>query len=385
METTQGQPGSDATTAVADAPDTSTSQPVALADLEGASLEQLDEMLSTGKMTLPPKPGSEGKTQDKPPAAKKVETESGEQPAAVEAEAEAVVGDEPVVEAEAEAEAEAEEEAPVAEEEPVQGLERARFKDERDQLVVGIYKEAQRKGKPISWADAESRVDGPKSEEAPVVEAVAPVDHAAVIGTLETQLSDINGKLDGFEEGLSTKEIRDLQAEQQRTERKLETAKADQQKAADAAKAKSKANRETAHAQAIAEFPAAADDNTELGKALTKRIAELNDPSHPDHATLWADRAPLLIARDVAAELGIAPVAKKKAASPPVTQKVEAPPRKVVAPAPGSKTSVQPVQTAEDGKAQLNEVLTGDKVDLATLDAIQGMPDPSKLLVGANR
>lgn len=379
-------------------------------DVSDLTLEQAEALFRGESVEVPVKAGGEGKT-EAPPAAK-VEAKAGDKPpetktpaaeveveetrtpeeveaAVAQARADSVEAGQDEAAQEAAADAAAVPPAAPVVQEPA-GIERPRLKDERDQLIAGIYMKAKREGKPISWADAEARVDGPKPEvKEPVVEP--PVDYAGQITTLEGEIAGLEKELADYE-GLSTPDIRKLQdniwekkSELRDTKKALDTAAKQAEQAEAAALAVSDANREKAHGQALVEYPAIADDTTVLGRAIAKRVEEMKDKKHPDHALLFSDSCPLIIARNVATELGIQPVARKKApVSSPAKPTVEAPPRKVVSPAPGNKTAVVPGQPAEDGKAQLETALHGD-VELADLDAIQGMPDPNKLLVGALR
>lgn len=373
-----------AATTVADAP----SQPDLGAELiENASVEQLDQLFEKGSLTLKPAPGGEEKKGEEAPPAAKIEPKAGEQPPVVDTPPAKV---EEVVETRTPEEIAAAEAEAKAKEDEVTGIERPRLKDERDQLIAGIYMKAKREGNPLSWAEAEARVDGPKVEaQAPIIEA--PVDYGAIVGTLETEVADIRRQLTeaGSGEGLYTAEIAKLNMDLAEKTADLKLAQRDAKEAkartareeAETRKASEK-NRTDAIAQAKSEYPDAADDTTPLGKAVKESIDAMKNPRHPDHALLFADSVPLIVTQREAQKLGIAP--KKSTTPPPAKAKVEAPPRKVVNPAPGNKTAVVPAKPAEDAK-QTVEYLKSGKATLAELDAAFGMEDPTKLLAGAVR
>ena len=382
-------------------------QPDLVADLAAnADLSQLDTLFEGKKLTLKPAPGGEGE-QTPPPAAKVEATPAGEPPPA--AAAEPVKADEKKDEvtetrtpeeiaalqaAEAE-KVKAEVDAKTKEGE-VSGIERPRLKDERDQLIAGVYMKAKREGNPISWAEAETRVDGPKVEAAKSAEA--PPDYATVVGTLETEVADIKKKMDeaGASEGLYTPEIAkltqdltDKTSDLKLAKRDLQIATEEAQLALEETRRQSAANRDAAIAEAKRAYPDAADETTPLGKAVKDEITALRDPNHPDHALLYGDSIPFLITQKVAMKMGIAPVAPAKPASatPPPPAKpavVQAPPRMVVSPAPGNKTAVVPGKPAEDPQ-KIVEYLKSDEATLEDLDAVFGGNDPSKLLAGAIR
>jgi hypothetical protein len=402
--------------------DVQTSETSSQPDLENLSLSQLDTMFEEGKVTIPAQADGGGKVKDAPPLATEVETpgakpvvepeppaveekvaetrSEAEIQAAVDAAIEAVQkvgGDAKAQRAAADAAAApvaAEPTEPVIEtEDEVAGIQRPRLKNRVDQLIAGVFKEAEAAGKPISWAEAERRIkgDAPVKTEAPVVET--PPDHTAVVGTLETEVATLKEQLDaaGAAEGLFTPEIAKLTQElaEKTSDLKLAQYEARQaQKQSEREEAElmtaSETNRATSRVEAIADYPAVADDTTPLGKAVAEEIAAMKNPKHPDHAILFADSAPLLTVQKVARKLGIAPVAKK-ATTPAVKPKVETPPpRKLVSPVPGNKSSVVPGKPAEDAK-QAIEYLRGPDATLEELDAVQGMPDESRLLAGAVR
>jgi hypothetical protein len=392
-----------AATAVAEATGTEP-QP----DWEEVSVDQLDTLFETGVLTLPVRPSGEGTV----PPAKEVEAKAapGDKPVAVEPAPPAKVEDE-VVETRSAEEIEADvataraaaveagldeaaQEAAAAEaaapkgeievkpEDEITGIQRPRLRNKVDQQIAAVFKAAEAAEMPISWAEAERRVKGdpPAKVEPVVVAPVAAPDFAGTVATLETEVADIKAKLTsaGADEGLFNAAISTLTIELADKTADLKLAQRDLRQAADQAareavsiKTASDAARAVAKAAAVERWPAAGDATTPLGKAVAARIAQLKDPKHPDHAILFADSAPLTIVRDVADELGIAPVAKK--AAPPVKPKVEAPPRKVVSPAPGNKTAVAPGKPAEDAK-RTEAYLTGPDATLQEMDAAQGMP-----------
>lgn len=398
---------------------------------EEVTLGQLDELFTTGAAELPHTVSGEGKATGKvedPPA--KTEPEPGVKPAEGEVEEEVVV-DEEVVETrsaeeieeavtaarqkvvdeggdEAAQEAAAEEarkpvaaekvEEEVVEEEELEPDEeeekakskRFRVKDPMARAALELYRAAEEAGEPITLAEAESRVAGPKKEP---VKVEPPVDHSKVVTDLETEVADLERQLEERGEAetnfdkdavklvnsLSQKRA-DLAVAKMKQEQAVEAARL----ADDAERATSEENRTKAHRQAIEDYPDVVDKKTKLGKAVTERIAKMkSDPKHPDRPILFADSAPYTIVQMVARELGIAPVAKK--VSPPAKTKVAAPPRKVVNPAPGGKSSVPAqVKSPEDAKKQTVEYLKNE-APLEELDELFGMGDTSQLLAGALR
>jgi hypothetical protein len=399
-------------------------------NVEETNLEQLDKLFTTGSAELPhtvsggeptetvedqpartePEPGAkpaDGKVEEPVVEEEVVETRSPEEIEQAKADARERVkaegGDEAAQETAAEeagkpVKAEVVEE-PVVEEEvteeeedetPASKSKRFRVKDPMAQAALELYRAMEAAGTPISLAEAEKRVKGPE-QEAPKVEP--PVDFAKVVTDLEAEVADIERKMadKGKVEGNYDEEAAQLSIDHHKKLVQLENAKRDMQDAerqaradAEAERTASEENRTKAHKQAIEEFPDVVDKTTPLGKAVTERIAAMKkDPKHPDRPILFADSAPLTVVRMVAAELGIAPVAKKT--SPPAKPKVVAPLRKVVTPAPGGKSSVQaPAQTPEEAKKKTVEYLKNE-ASLEELDEFYGMGDPSQVLAGAVR
>lgn len=398
---------------------------------EEVTLGQLDELFTAGSAELPHTVSGEGKATGKVEGEPdKTEPEPGAKPAEGKVEEEVVV-DEEVVETrsaeeieeavtaarqkvvdeggdEAAQEAAAEEaRKPVAkvEDEPVveeedEELEteeeekakskRFRVKDPMARAALELYRAAEEAGEPITLAEAESRVAGPKKEP---VKVEPPVDHAKIVTDLETEVADLERQLDEATsaeknfDGDAGKIVKDLskkQADLAVARMKAEQATEAARLADDAERATSEENRTKAHRQAIEDYPDVVDKKTKLGKAVTERIAKMkSDPKHPDRPILFADSAPYTIVQMVARELGIAPVAKK--VSPPAKTKVAAPPRKVVNPAPGGKSSVPAqVKSPEDAKKQTVEYLKTEAT-LEELDAVFGMGEPGQLLAGAIR
>jgi hypothetical protein len=421
----------DPNTAAAPPPADVTSQP----NLDNLSLEQLDELLTTGKVEIPAS-GGEGTVQDEPaPPAAKVEGEPVVETPVVTETPPAKVEDEVVVESRTPEEIEADvtaavaavteaggdeaaqltaaEEArapkPAASLEPpvktqeeldaeaeVQRIHRPRLKDPVDQEIAAVFKAAESLaerglGEKITWAEAERRVKGdpPAKVEAPEVEQQP--DLVQTVATLEGEVNSIKTKLDEASQGESlftpeisklTQELAEKQADLRLAKFELTNATKAAETAAQTAAAASEANRQKAMATARTEYPDVANKTTPLGIAVAKRVAELKNPNHPDHDLLRTDSCPLTIVRDVAAELGILP--KKVAAAPPAKPKVVAPPRQVVSPPSGGKTSVPAVQP-EAGVKKIVDHLKSEDATLEELDAAQGAGDPNLLLAVATR
>lgn len=385
-------------------------------DIEAMSLEQAEQLLRTGKAELPLKSSGEGTVQDDPPAAKVTEAKAGDTPlektetpaatveevtetrtaeeiqAAQDAAVATVVeagGDEAAQQAAAEeaAKPQAKVEEPPAKPEVDEEAKRFRVKDPMARAALSIYKAMEAAGTPISLAEAEKRVTGGVAPVAPA-KAEPPVDHVAIVGTLETEVADLESKIDaaGEGEGLITKAFTDLTKELAKKTTALELARRDMKQAADHAlqvatqrKAASKAARQASKDAAAAEYPDAIVEGSALDLAIKAEIAALGDTNHPDNALLFADSAPELITQRVAKRLKIAP--KVATASPPVKKIVAAPAITKLSPVPGGKTSVTPGATTEGAKAKKAEdYLTSGAATLQDLDASAGAATPSPAL-----
>jgi hypothetical protein len=335
--------------------------------VETRSAEEIEEAVAAARQKVIDDGGDE--------AAQEAAAEEARKPVAA-----AKVEDEPVVE----------EEEIEDEDEPAGKSKRFRVKDPMAQAALELYRAMESAGTPITLAEAESRVAGPKKEP---VKVEPPVDFAKVVTDLETEVTELERQLEERGEAetnfdkdavklvntLSQKRA-DLAVAKFKQERAEEDARA----AAEVERATSEENRTKAHKQAIEDYPDVVDKKSKLGKAVSERIAKMKaDPKHPDRPILFADSAPYTIVSMVARELGIPPVEKK--VSPPVSKKVVAPPRKVVTPAPGGKTAVQSqTKSPEDAKKQTVEYLKNE-APLEELDELFGMGDQSQLLAGALR
>lgn len=256
---------------------------------------------------------------------------------------------------------------------------RFRYSDPTDRAINALYRARKGTANEVTWAEAERLVKG----DAPAASgpAVAEVDHEKIVGTLETEVAAIKKSLDdaGANEGVFDSAISKLTQDLAEKTADLKLAKRDQRIATEQADAENRRQAEQsgiartkAKASALEQWPDAGDDSTKLGAAVAKRIAEMKNPNHPDHSILYADSAPLTIVRDVAGELGIQPVAKKKAAAPPATPPATppaAPPKSKVSPPSGAKTSVTTAQPQEDAKKYV-EHLRGDNATLEELDGV---------------
>lgn len=391
-------------------------------DVETVTLEQLDELMTTGKAELPLKSDG-GKQEENPPATGKVEEPPGAEPkvtegapAKVEGEVEETRSAEEIAAAQDEArervkseggdeaaqEAAAEEAgrpvakvedppAKVAEPKKDDDLpERFRFKDSTDRAIVAVHRAAQDRGKPISWAEAEKQVRGEPEEKK--IEAQTPA-LTEVVDALEAEVTDLESKIDaaGEGEGLITKVFTDLtkQLAQKRTD--LAMAKRDLKQATDAEQREAQAETErsnTARAEskaaAFERFPDAAVTGSKLDLAIQAEIEALSNPKHPDHALLFADSVPLIVATRVAERLKIAPVTAK--AAPPVKTKVEAPPKTKMSPPSGAKTAVKEGELSEEVKAQKQlDHLRSPNATLEELDAVFEPGGASRTLADAVR
>jgi hypothetical protein len=418
------------------APDTSTAAPAKTdagnppqIDVENVTMEQLDGLFETGSAELPVKSGGEEKKgqETASPAKEPEKPKAGDEPPKVEEKAPKV--DEPPAKAEEEvvetrsaeeieqaateaseavkaeggdqaAQDAAAEEArkPVAKteeippkvepapaKEPEDKSRRFRVKDPIAQAALDLYKTFENTDTPITLAEAERRVRGGDQAPAPKKEEAAPVDYKGIVGTLETEVADIETKLEtaGADEGLYTPEISKLTRELTRKVAALESAKRDlrDDEAATQLEAQERAAawKQTvadSRTKAIALYPAVADDTTPLGKAVSERITAMRDPEHPDHNMLFAGSCPETITRMVAAELGIQPVAKAAEKTPPPAKKPEVVPKvRKVEPASGAKTAAGKGPTPEDAKNTV-EYLKSGKATLEELDEAFGGKNP---------
>jgi hypothetical protein len=257
---------------------------------------------------------------------------------------------------------------------------RFRYSDPTDRAVNALYRARKDAGRPITWAEAEKLVKGDESGASgpPTVEAI---DYDKVVGDLQTEVTDIKKKLDdaGANEGVFDATISKLTQDLAEKTADLKLAQRDQRIATEQAEVESRRQAEQsaqarakAKTTALEQFPDAGDDSTALGKAVSKRIAEMKNPNHPDHSILYADSAPLIIVRDVASEIGIQAKAKKAAtppATPPPATPPAVPPKSKVQPPSGAKTSVSTAQPEGDAKKYV-EHLKSDKATLDELDAV---------------
>lgn len=399
MEQPQAQAAS--TESAASPPDAGSlpSQP----DMSDASIEQLDELMTTGKVELPPKPAGSGVQEapkgDQPPAeippAITETAKPGETPAAT------PPPETPPAEIPPETPPAATPPTDTPPAEP-EGSERFRFRDPSDKAIVAL-----RKVRPeLSWAQAETIVLGEPSAPAPKADEIIASEPVVIqaretlsnldaeIIALETQI-DEHGKNEGLVTPEFSKAVKDLAAKREdRTEarstlRSAEAQAAIQLKERETEATKHKESRLTSRKAAIELYPDVADETTELGKAVAAEFEALKDPNHPDNPLLYADSVPELITERVAKRLGIAPkiVAAPKAATPPVppAKPPAAQPaqRQPVSPPSGKGTSVPPVvKPAEDAKKTVEHLLSDD-VSLEELDEAFGAKDPSQVLAAA--
>lgn len=399
MNPTQAEAAKETPAATSSVADTQTSQP----DLGDASLEQLDELMTTGKVTLAPKPGGGGQEAPKGEAkaeAPKVETPAaGEQPPVTET----TTTETPTPPAETPtppAETPTPPAAPKGEEETA---ERFRFKDPQIRAALAIVKAREAAGTPISLAEAERLVVGeptaPVTAEAVIEAEPIVVEAKGNIETLTKEIADLETEIEeaGKNESLMTTEVSqairtlskkqgDLVRAEGKLERAQETAKT-QLASRETEATRHKTARLESRTSAIELYPDVADENTALGKAVAAEFEAMKDANHPDNPILFADSAPEIVTERVAKKLGIQPKAKAKAAATPVqpaTQVQTQPPRKAVSPPSGGKTSVPVVQPAEDAQKTI-EHLQSPEATLEELDAAFGAGNPAAVLAAAVR
>jgi hypothetical protein len=366
-------------------------------DTANVTLDQLDELMTTGKATMPHvvsreeqagESGATGPAATGPAESGAVET-GATGPAETGATGPAETGESgPAETGEAETGATGSAETgvtgpeasgatgPAAEEDKG---DRFRYSDPQDRAINALYRARKGTANEITWAEAEKLVKG----DAPAASgpAVEDVDHEKIVGDLQTEVADIKKKLDdaGANEGVFDATISKLTQDLAEKTADLKLAQRDARIATEQAEAENRRQaeqsgiaRSKAKTSALEQWPDAGDDSTPLGAAVAKRIAEMKNPNHPDHSILYADSAPLTIVRDVAGELGIQPVAKKKAAAPPATPPATppaAPPKSKVSPPSGAKTSVTQAQPQEEAKKHL-EHLKSPNATLEELDAV---------------
>lgn len=410
----QAKAASETTTA---APASGTGTPLNVGDL---TVEDLDQAQTAGSKPAEAPivegggKGQEGvKSDDPPPAAKTEDPPSGEQPAKIEPdppkgevveetrtpeeietavaaaieEVKAAGGDQAAQDEAAQVARQPlpkEPAAPAKVEEPAKEPEdkarRFRVKDPIAQAALDLYKVYEGTDEPITLAEAEKRVRGGDAP-AKTADVVTP-DTAKVVSDLEAEVAEIETKIKAAagDERLYDTDIATLNIEHTKKVQALESAKRDLrdeqraiQTAADAADAQWKKNAKESRARAVEMFPDVKDKDSALGKAVDERVAEMQDPSHPDHNMLYGASAAEMITIKVAQERNIAPVAKK-AAAPTKPEKVVIP-AKTPAPPPvsGALSSAASAQTVtEDAKKQLEHLRTSDDVKLEDLDAVMG-------------
>ena len=385
----QAQADPSSATATAAAVDTTTSQP----DTSNLDLAQLDTLFEKGSLEVPVV-GAAAETKDDAKAPAGASTPATVTDTPVEKEPAAAAGKEaePVAPATEEG-APATTPEPKAADDEVERIQRPRLKNPVDQQIAAVFKAAEVTGEPISWAEAERRVKGdPVATTTTAVTETAPAqaepDLSEVVDTLQGEVQTIKDRLSelGDAEGLLTPEYSRLSIELAEKSADLKLATRDLAQAEKAAqnqaakvKAESEAARLKSRSAAVEKWPALNEKASPLAQAVAKRVAEMRDPNHPDHAILYADSAPLTIARAVAEEMGIAPVVAPSAAAKPTTAATPpATPRKVVSPQPGHKTSVPAGKPAEDAKQTL-DYLRSD-ASLEELDAAFGAGDMSRTI-----
>lgn len=220
---------------------------------------------------------------------------------------------------------------------------RFRFNDERDQKIASLRKGGMDWKEAVDFVDAQSGTAG--------LENAPPVDPATALQETDARIAQLEGTISGAgeDEALFGKDIAEATIELNRLSRErplLAQAVADRQRheqeQEQARIVTEKQSKEAAKALAIARFPDVASHDTPLGKAVAKRIAEMKDENHPDHAILFTGNAPLIVTRLIASEMGIPEVNPE---SPPPGSQAQPPTPvvKVASPVAGSARTAQPL------------------------------------------
>lgn len=375
-------------------------------DVASVSLEQLDELMTKGTASLPMVVSGEGEAGESGAAGESGPAESGPaetgatgatgpaESGAVETGA-AETGETGPAETGATGPDASGATGPTASGPEEEKGDRFRYSNPDDRAINALYKAREKAGSPISWAEAERLVKGEAQTGATGATGAAAVDYTEVVSTLTTEVADIEKQLDeaganeGVFDGNIAKLVRELankQADLKLAQRDLrqqtERAEADARTAA----SQSEQARTKSKARAIQAYgPECADESTPFGAAVAKRINEMQNPHHPDHAILFADSAPWQVVRDVADELKIQP--KKPAAEtgesgpaiPPAKPPL-VPAKSKVLPPSGAKTSVLTVQPQEDAKKYVEHLRNDSDVTLEELDAVMEPGGPGKTL-----
>lgn len=378
-------------------------------DIGEVTLEQLDELMTTGKAELPvvdsgqgasgpagaTGPGDDGATGATGPAetgvAETGETgaaETGETGAAETGETGETGAAETGETGETGAVAETGETGPTGATGPDDDeRDETRFRHRgSNRAINALFKAREAAGKPITWAEAERIVLG-SDVSGPTGAAAAPT---ALSAQLETQVSTLRTEVEGLRQQLDAagenegvfdkslaKIVQDLAAKEadlRLAERDLREAKEDEADAIEDENAQWTANSQKSKTRALEMYGEAGlgNEKTAFGKAVADRVIAMRDPKHPDHQILFAATAPETIAMKVATEMGIQP--KKKAAAASTTPTPPNPPpvipaKSKVAPVTGAKSSAAAQPTKEDAQKQL-EHLQSDDVTLQELDEL---------------
>lgn len=250
------------------------------------------------------------------------------------------------------------------------GIHRPRLTDPDDQIIAALYKQAQEKGKPITWAEAERRVKGePAAAETPVAAEQTPDG----LETMTADLAEVDRQLTeaGASEGLMSPEIvaliqrrSDLAAEL-KTEQKLrERDQKSAQQQSTAAEAQARQKQADAVNVARKEYPGIAASGSPLNAEANRLLAE-----YAGSAMLARTDGPLRIAEQAAKNVAAAnadangtrfadelaklkPAAKAAPAAPAATPTPAAKPapRKILTPASGTAATRTPDQPKTDSE-----------------------------------
>lgn len=215
-------------------------------------------------------------------------------------------------------------------------------------------------------------------------QAAAQPPQPSEVDKLTTELEEVEAVIRKAteEEAPFNAELSQAVAKQATLTAKLELAKAQEQQAQAASDIEFNRVRTESKQEAETLYPDAAQPNSELGRAVQAEIAALKVPGHPDHDTLFAANAPLLVTQRAATSLakahakaqgitvpeamarlmGQAPAAPAAKPVQPTTRKVQ--------PASGAATEA-PKPPAPDGSELLNKPYDPEAYD-AWMDQSMG-------------
>ncbi|TSA40722.1 MAG: hypothetical protein D4R57_01520 [Verrucomicrobiales bacterium] len=165
-----------------------------------------------------------------------------------------------------------------------------------EQEAIKLRKELRDSGQDVTLKEALELVEDRKKKSQPDQGQQQQPAQTNPEQALRDELAQVEKQLDtAAESELYTKEVRDLEKRRSQLERdveRLDEAKAQRE---NNVKAERMTAREKVKQETLQAFPSVADPNSELGKEVTRLIAEMKDESHPDHPMLFSEKAPKLV------------------------------------------------------------------------------------------